>query len=599
MAYASDLAGGRRSAGRLRFFTLACIGFIAAVLTGQAVSQSSVLQYAAGSAVLRGLYVALFFGVGTFSWWRRPGGRLGPLLIGVGSVFALTSLNASADSAAFTLGMTFWAAYVVLLSFIYLSFPRGRLELRDERACIASFGIATVVFWVAILALAPELPPGAPFAICGDACPANAFQVVDAPSSLGRALNHGYELMSAGALIWIAALIIRKARSPEHLRRRAYGPLAVAFTGLIAGYLLYRAVTPRYPGTVEAFRVFLGIAALAGPVAILLGQIWGSVSVATSLGQMAMQVRAGPLSPRRMQSLIGEALGDPTLELALWRRERAGFVDVDDEPVGLPKDGWRGVTLVEREGAPVAALLHAPDLDIDPAVVEALAATSLLLLENTRLVEELRASRARIVDTAETERLRLERDLHDGAQQRLMAIQVKLSLARDEVADGDAARLLDEIGGDAAAAVEELRQLAHGIYPTILRERGLGDALRAAATTAPLPVTIEVAGVGRCAPTVEAALYFCCLEAIQNAAKHAGHGSQVSVTFRERDGVLDFEVADNGPGIQPSAKWSGMGFTSMRDRVGAVGGELEIVSSPGVGMTVHGSVPTGDPIRAG
>jgi signal transduction histidine kinase len=301
-----------------------------------------------------------------------------------------------------------------------------------------------------------------------------------------------------------------------------------------------------------------------------------------------------------MQSLIGEALGDPTLELALWRRERAGFVDVDDEPVSLPVDhGSRGVTLVEREGGPVAALLHAPDLDIDPEVVEALAATSLLLLENTRLVEELRASRARIVDTAETERLRLERDLHDGAQQRLMAIQVKLSLARDEVADGDAARLLDEIGGDAAAAVEELRRLAHGIYPTILRERGLGDALRAAATTAPLQLTIEDDGVGRCAPTVEAALYFCCLEAIQNAAKHAGSGSHVSVTLRERGGLLDFEVADNGPGVQPSAKWSGIGFTSMRDRIGAVGGELEIVSSPGVGMTVRGSVPTGDPIRAG
>jgi signal transduction histidine kinase len=180
-----------------------------------------------------------------------------------------------------------------------------------------------------------------------------------------------------------------------------------------------------------------------------------------------------------------------------------------------------------------------------------------------------------------------------------MAIQVKLSLARDEVEDGDAAKLLDEIGGDAAAAVEELRRLAHGIYPTILRERGLGDALRAAATTAPLQLTIEDDGVGRCAPTVEAALYFCCLEAIQNAAKHAGPGSRVSVTLRERGGLLDFEVADNGPGIQPSAKWSGIGFTSMRDRIGAVGGEVEIVSLPGLGVTVRGSVPTGDPIRAG
>jgi signal transduction histidine kinase len=388
-------------------------------------------------------------------------------------------------------------------------------------------------------------------------------------------------------------LIVQKGRSPVRLRRRAHGPLAVAFVGLIAGYVLYQAVEPSHPGTTETFRIVLAITSLAAPAAILFGQIWGSVSVATGLGQISLDAGRAPLDPRRMQGLIGDALGDPTLRLALWRRERAGYVDVDEEPLSLPTgERSRGVTLVKRDGAPVAALVHAPDLDVDPEVVDALAATSLLLLENTRLVEELRASRARIVDTAEKERLRLERDLHDGAQQRLLTIEIKLSLARKRVADADVGRLLDEIGMDAVAAHEELLALAHGIYPTVLRERGLAEALRAASKSASLPVDVEATGVGRCPPTVEAALYFWCLEAIQNAGKHAGAGSRVTVTLGRHESTLDFEVSDDGGGIGPETS-SGMGLTSMRDRIGAVGGELEILSSNS-GTIVRGSVPTGD-----
>src|SRR5262249_37312878 len=155
------------------------------------------------------------------------------------------------------------------------------------------------------------------------------------------------------------------------------------------------------------------------------------------------------------------------------------------------------------------------------------AASSLMLLENARLVEELHASRRRIVTTAEHERLRLERDLHDGAQQRLMAIQIKLALLRDRVDEPGIAAELDEIGGDASAAVDELRGLAHGIYPTVLRERGLGDGLRALARSVPLPVEVRDDGVGRCEPAVEAAVYFCAAEAIQNATKHGGPATRV------------------------------------------------------------------------
>jgi signal transduction histidine kinase len=599
MAYAADYAGERRAVRPLRYVGVGCIGVVAAVSTGLTVSRSSVLLYAPSSGALRAVYVASFFAVGIFSWWRRPGGRLGPLLIVVGSVYAMSSLNASAEPVAFTAGMGIFAVYIVLLSFVYLSFPSGWLETRLEWRLVAALGLVTVLLWIPILAIADTLPTGGPFANCGDDCPPNGLQVVEARASIGRALDHGYQLLSAAVLVGIAVLIVRKARSPVRLRRRAHGPLAVAFVGLIAGYLLYQAVAPSQPGTEEAFRIVLATASLAAPAAILLGQIWGSVSVATGLGQISLEAGREPLNPRRMQALIGEALGDPTLRLALWRRERTEYVDVEEEPIVLPTDQRsRGVTLVERDGVPLAALIHAPDLDVDPEVVDALAATSLLLLENTRLVQELRASRARIVDAADNERLRLERDLHDGAQQRLLAIEIKLSLVRKRIADEEVARLLDEVGQDAVTAHHELLELAHGIYPTVLRERGLADALRAVSTTAALPVGVRDEGVGRCSPTIEAAVYFCCLEAIQNASKHAGSGARVSVILGRHRGAIDFEVSDDGGGIGRSEASSGMGLTSMRDRIGAVGGELDIVSSPEVGTTVRGSIPTGDSIAA-
>jgi signal transduction histidine kinase len=216
-----------------------------------------------------------------------------------------------------------------------------------------------------------------------------------------------------------------------------------------------------------------------------------------------------------------------------------------------------------------------------------------MLLDNTRLVEDLRASRARIVAAAEQERLRLERDLHDGAQQRLMAIQIKLALARDDAETEELGAQLDEIAEDAASAVEELRQLAHGIYPTILRERGLGEALGAFAASFPLDVTVLDEGVGRASPELEAAVYFCSLEAVQNVVKHAGPGARVTLTLERRAGRIACEIVDDGDGFDPRGADGGVGLVSMRDRIGAVGGELEIVSQPGRGTTVRMLVPEG------
>ena len=210
--------------------------------------------------------------------------------------------------------------------------------------------------------------------------------------------------------------------------------------------------------------------------------------------------------------------------------------------------------------------------------------------------EELRASRARIVAAGDAERRKLERNLHDGAQQHLVALAVKLRLAKDAVEDDPpgAIEMMDELRGDIQDAIQELRALAHGIFPPLLVSGGLTEALPAAAGRAALPTTAEVSGLRRYPSEVEAAVYFCCLEALQNAGKHAGDGAKAKLRVWEDDGVLHFEVSDNGVGFTPSADASGSlghGFVNMADRLGAIDGSVDVQSSPGHGTTISGHLP--------
>lgn len=207
--------------------------------------------------------------------------------------------------------------------------------------------------------------------------------------------------------------------------------------------------------------------------------------------------------------------------------------------------------------------------------------------------EALEASRARIVVAADAERRRIERDIHDGVQQYLVAISVKARLAR-QMSDRDpvrSARLLEELGQDISRALDELRTLAHGIYPPLLASEGLGAAMVAAARRAVIPTQVHADGIGRYPPELEAAVYFCCLEALQNAGKYAGENATATVGIRQDGDNLVFEVIDSGAGFDLTAHPRGAGMTNMMDRVGAVGGSLRVDSLPGRGTTVHATIP--------
>ena len=212
--------------------------------------------------------------------------------------------------------------------------------------------------------------------------------------------------------------------------------------------------------------------------------------------------------------------------------------------------------------------------------------------ELRKQADELRSSRARIVASGDAERRRVERNLHDGAQQHLVALAINLRLTRDIVTDDPAAAaaMLDQLAGDVKATIQELRELAHGIYPPLLADSGLGEALRAAAQRSPQPVRVSAGDIGRYALEIESAVYFCCLEALQNAAKHAP-GAQVTVRVWEESGGLLFSVTDDGPGFDPERARGGHGFVNMADRLGAIGGTVRWESQPGAGARILGSVP--------
>jgi signal transduction histidine kinase len=292
------------------------------------------------------------------------------------------------------------------------------------------------------------------------------------------------------------------------------------------------------------------------------GSAWASVWLPTVLeGREHEQVRVAPVS------YGGDLLG----------------LIVVDRPVTADAFGEDDDRVLTELGRQLGLAFHNAELD---------AALQTTLDELRAQAAALRESRARIVASGDAERRRLERNLHDGAQQNLVALAVNLRLARDIVTDdpGAAAEMLDELALEVKRTIQDLRELAHGIYPPLLADSGLGEALRAAAGRSPLAVTVTAGQIGRYTPEIEAAVYFCCLEALQNAAKHA-QGARVEVRIWEDSGGLLFSVTDDGPGFEPARARQGHGFVNMADRLGAIGGTVRWQSAPGAGAQIYGSIP--------
>jgi signal transduction histidine kinase len=392
-----------------------------------------------------------------------------------------------------------------------------------------------------------------------------------------------------------------------------YQPLRGRLSGLAARFAGAERDSPG-----EVLRTFGGRLTSALPLDELLLQL--AESLRRSLVLEAAEVWTGS------GGLLERSASDPDADrasLILTSAEEAVLARA-----GVPGTAWLSMWLPRvvagREGAAMRAapITHsgellglivverppdAPFSDEEEQVLATLARQVGLALNNVRLgsaleasldelqlqADELRASRARVVAAADAERRRIERDLHDGAQQHLVALAVNLRLAR-ELAESDPAgarAVLDELAGDVHEALEEIRDLAHGIYPQLLVDRGLSEGLRAAVSRAPVWARLEAGAIGRYPPEVEATVYFCCLEALQNVGKHAGPDARATLRVWEEQGGLHFEVADDGSGFDPRTEPRGSGLTNMSDRLGALGGRLSVLSAPGDGTRVAGAVP--------
>jgi signal transduction histidine kinase len=329
------------------------------------------------------------------------------------------------------------------------------------------------------------------------------------------------------------------------------------------------------------------------PFAFLAGLLRARVVGASAVNELVARLGAGELE---LRDALADALRDPSLALAYWLPERDEWVDARGDVVTLPDDPSR-CTPVERGDHPIAMLIHDPSLADEPELVHAVGGAAALALENERLtaelratVSELRASRARIVESADAARRKIERDLHDGAQQRLVALALELRMARGRVdQDGEAAKeLLDGALRNLEEATRELRELARGIHPAVLSDRGLGSAVEALAQRMPLPIEITSVPDQRLPEPVEAAAYFVVAEAITNVARYA-QATHAAVDVRCDDGTLVVEVTDDGiGGADPS--W-GSGLRGLSDRIAALDGRLEVSSPAGAGTTVRASIP--------
>jgi signal transduction histidine kinase len=539
---------------------------------------------------------ATFAGVGLVLVWsvavavrlRYPDRPLGPLLFVLAGAYAVQTLLASPNPYLFTLARAARPAVEVLLIWIMLAFPSGRLLGRSERLLVAASALAVLLLWLPGLMLSPSMVLAGPFVQCAPACPRNVLFVADWPA-LSQAFNAAFRVVGACILVTTGGVLFLRLRRATPLLRRALAPVllaSIARTLALAAFLI-----------TDANLLVLPLTFWAVPLAIALGLLRGRLYAARALQALVSGLRGRP-DAHELRNVMARALGDETLSIAYWLKDRERWVDADGRVVALPypsSEHGRAATLArDAEGRPVAALVHDTALLEEPTLIEAIASSMQMALESQRMDAEIRASGTRSASAVEAERHRIERDLHDGAQQRLIALRMKLSVTA-RLLEHDPRRadaLVQEMGADVEAALVELRALAHGIAPPLLVERGLCAALTEAAQRAALPTGIEIEDVGRCDPGIERAVYFCCLEALQNVAKHAGPRARVQLNLLRVNQNLRFSVADDGSApANAGPAPDGQGLANMRERIRSVGGQLEIQRLPGKGFRVAGEVP--------
>ena len=540
----------------------------------------------AGLHVLTDAIVGLsYVAMGLVTWVRRPDSRIGPLLYLTGCVSFIGNLAATDVVGLHHAGIALTGLWYVVLGVVVLSYPTGRLPGRAERRFLLAATTWVVVSGAAIVSqLDPSrCPPGT--------CPPNPFRI-----DLGVDLLPWFQAIqtTGGVVVWasFAALVMMRWRDASGPARRSLRPLWLAAILLAVGRVGDGLVTALLGPTVaDAYVTWVGIPLAVGvPIALAYGLVRGRLEQA-SVGDLVITLGEGP-PDAGLAASIGRALGDPGASLAFPTAE-GGLVDVHGRPVAPPAGDQR-VTPIGGPGGPIAVLIHDASLDANPALVRSVGAATRLALENARLTAEVRAqlvevraSRSRIVAASDAERARIERNLHDGAQQRLVAVTLHLRSLAERTSDPTQAAAIASTADELDEALAELRDLARGIHPTAVAQGGLAGAVEGLADRSPVPVRIAIPPT-RWPSVIEVAAYFVIAEALTNAIRHA-HARHIAIEVAEMDRMLVVSVVDDGVGGAIPGSQHGLG--GLRDRVAALGGTLAVDSPAVGGTTVRASFP--------
>jgi len=518
---------------------------------------------------------------GLIAWWRRPESRFGLLMVAAGFANFLSTFSLATAGLPYTIAFLILRLPPVLFLHVFLAYPSGRLVGRLERAIVAGAYVTAIALDLTLMVL-------------GGAGPRNLIEVVSAPGAAAAVLDVQFIAISAFCIAGIGVLATRQwgaRRAPRRPRGLLVDSFAVGLVMIAALYLSRVFGNPEDAAIVTVGRTTFFVVGLA-PIAFLIGLLRSRLAVGPAIVSLGAEAARG-----NVVDALRRALRDPSLEVAYWVAEYDRYADLDGRAIELPRSAGRATTLIDRDdGTHVAALVHDTSLLDEPELLGAVTAAAGFALENARLhaelrarLEELKGSRARIIEAAQTERQLLERDLHDGAQQRLVALLLELGLLEERFeGDPDTKAALDQTRREVTESLRELRELAHGIHPAVVTGHGLAAALKTLSARAQVPVRLTVDLVGRLPERQEVAAYYVVSESLTNIAKYAC-ASSVAVEVRHANGRLVVEIVDDGIGGADTRR--GSGLRGLADRVEALGGRLRIWSPEGGGTRVEAEIP--------
>ncbi len=582
---------GSASHLRQKLIWLAALGMLAGV-GGIVMASLSNLEYDSRLLfiILQTLTGWIWLSVGIFARWRRPDNPFGTWLVITGFTWLGQFLTWGNASLVFTAGLVISNLFPIALVQTMVRFPTGRIASKVDRWVMHTVYGVTAILMVNLLFSTPDN-------IGYDNAPSNLLLIVDVPT----VTTVLFALANAAAVVLTLTLIysfILKYTIASPPMRRLLGPVLWTSTALLA---LLGAASLFSIATLDAPEQIVGIlaaaTAMALPLAFLIGLFRSRLIRGEALGRMLERV-AHESDPVRMQEAVAEALGDPSVKLAFWLPEPERFVNASGLPIDRPEPGsGQAGSEVTFEGRLVALIIHDGALLEEPEKIEAVSRGAALAFENARLeaevranLAEIRASRARIVEAADAARREIERNLHDGAQQNLISLALKLQMVRSRVESDPrgAIEIIDGASAELEQTLAELRELARGIHPAVLSDRGLDAALLALAHRAPVPVEVGAMPEGRLPEPVEAAAYYVVAESLTNVVRYAD-ASLARVDISRENGVVRIRIADDGIGGADPGQ--GSGLKGLADRIAALDGTIAVQSPSGEGTVVEVEIP--------